>query len=154
TRKRERVHRLRTGQLGPSGIEDRTMGVLFMTAPTVLHRSFASGSALLAIALTFAAPAAAADLVISNWDGYMAPDTVDTFKAATGVTAEVVVHATNEEIMGKLVASGGKGYDVVFVSSPFAEVLNKLGLAEPIDHAKVPNLANLYPEATQLPYDQ
>ena len=55
--------------------------------------------------------------------------------------------------MGKLVASGGKGYDVVFVSSPFAEVLNKLGLTEPIDHAKVPNLANLYPEATTLPYD-
>ena len=63
------------------------------------------------------------------------------------------MHATNEEIMGKLVASGGKGYDVVFVSSPFAEVLNKLGLTEPIDHAKVPNLANLYPEATTLAYD-
>ena len=44
------------------------------------------------------------------------------FKAATGIEAEVAVHATNEEIMGKLVASGGKGYDVVFVSSPFAEV--------------------------------
>ena len=63
------------------------------------------------------------------------------------------MHATNEEIMGKLVASGGKGYDVVFVSSPFAEVLNKLGLAETIDHAKVPNLANLYPEAATLAYD-
>ena len=83
----------------------------------------------------------------------MAPDAMDAFKAATGVSGEVVVHATNEEIMGKLVASGGKGYDVVFVSSPFAEVLNKLGLTEPIDHAKVPNLANLYPEATTLPYD-
>ena len=37
--------------------------------------------------------------------------------------------------------------------TPFAEVLNKLGLAETIDHAKVPNLANLYPEAAKLPYD-
>ena len=55
--------------------------------------------------------------------------------------------------MGKLVASGGKGYDVVFVSSPFAEVLNNLGLIEPIDHAKVPNLANLYPEANELKHD-
>jgi spermidine/putrescine transport system substrate-binding protein len=112
-----------------------------------------AGSILLGLAFAVATPATAADLVISNWDGYMAPDAVDAFKAATGVSAEVVVHATNEEIMGKLVASGGKGYDVVFVSSPFAEVLNKLGLTEPIDHAKVPNLANLYPEATTLPYD-
>ena len=101
----------------------------------------------------FLATPAAAQLVISNWDGYMAPDAVDAFKAATGVDAEVVVHATNEEIMGKIVASGGKGYDVAFVSSPFAEVLNNLGLIEPIDHSKVPNLANLYPEANELKHD-
>jgi spermidine/putrescine transport system substrate-binding protein len=125
-----------------------------MTASNASRQlSLSAGSFLLGLALAAATPAAAADLVISNWDGYMAPDAVDAFKAATGVSAEVVVHATNEEIMGKLVASGGKGYDVVFVSSPFAEVLNKLGLTEPIDHAKVPNLVNLYPEATTLPYD-
>lgn len=96
---------------------------------------------------------ALADLVISNWDGYMAPDAVAAFSAATGEPAEMVVHATNEEIMGKLIASGGAGYDVVFVSSPFAEVLNAMGLLEPIDPAKVPNLANLYPEAAALPHD-
>jgi spermidine/putrescine transport system substrate-binding protein len=110
-------------------------------------------AALSALSLGFAAPATAQNLVISNWDGYMAPDAMDAFKAASGVSGEVVVHATNEEIMGKLIASGGKGYDVVFVSSPFAEVLNKLGLTEAIDAAKVPNLANLYPEATKLAYD-
>jgi spermidine/putrescine transport system substrate-binding protein len=110
-------------------------------------------AATLAFCGLLAAPAAAANLVISNWDGYMAPDAVQAFKAASGIDAEVVVHATNEEIMGKLVASGGKGYDVVFVSSPFAEVLNNLGLIEPIDHSKVPNLANLYPEANALKHD-
>ena len=111
-------------------------------------RAIVLGLGLAALTTT---TAGAADLVISNWDGYMAPDAMDAFKAATGIAGELVKHATNEEIMGKLVASGGKGYDVVFVSSPFAEVLNKLGLAEPIDHAKVPNLANLYPEAAALP---
>jgi spermidine/putrescine transport system substrate-binding protein len=115
-------------------------------------RSLRVTLATVALASLFAAPATA-QLVISNWDGYMAPDAVEAFKAASGVDAEIVVHATNEEIMGKLVASGGKGYDVVFVSSPFAEVLNNLGLLEPIDHSKVPNLANLYPEATALEHD-
>lgn len=112
-------------------------------------RAILLGLSLAALAST----ASAANLVISNWDGYMAPDAMDAFKAATGNTGEVVKHATNEEIMGKLVASGGKGYDVVFVSSPFAEVLNKLGLTETIDASKVPNLANLYPEAASLAYD-
>jgi spermidine/putrescine transport system substrate-binding protein len=106
-----------------------------------------------AATLALCGPAAAQNLIISNWDGYMAKDAMDSLKAQTGVSGEVVVHATNEEIMGKLIASGGKGYDVVFVSSPFAEVLSKLGLVEAIDHSKVPNLANLYPEATKLPHD-
>ncbi|WP_349252080.1 spermidine/putrescine ABC transporter substrate-binding protein [Ciceribacter sp. L1K23] len=97
--------------------------------------------------------AQAADLVISNWDGYMAPDIADTFKAATGIEIEVVNHATNEEIMGKLMASQGKGYDIVFVSSPFAEILNAQGLAEPLDKTAIPNIANLYPEASNLAYD-
>ena len=33
--------------------------------------------------------ALSADLVISNWAGYMAPDIAETFKAATGLTIEV-----------------------------------------------------------------
>ncbi|MCB2137216.1 MAG: spermidine/putrescine ABC transporter substrate-binding protein [Rhodobacteraceae bacterium] len=108
--------------------------------------------AALAASVVLGAPAYA-QMVISNWDGYMAPDAVANFAAESGEAAEMVVHATNEEIMGKLIASGGKGYDVVFVSSPFAEVLNNLGLLEPIDPARVPNLANLYPEAAALPHD-
>ena len=55
--------------------------------------------------------------------------------------------------MGKVVAGGGKGYDVLFVSSPFAEALKNLGLSAPINHDKVPNLANLYDEATELAHD-
>ena len=115
-----------------------------------------AGVAAISVAagLAFSASAAlSADLVISNWDGYMAKDIAATFKAATGLEIEVVNHATNEEIMGKLMASGGKGYDVVFVSSPFAEILNGQGLVEPLDRPAIPNLANLYPEAASLAYD-
>lgn len=98
--------------------------------------------------------AGAKDLVVSIWDGYMAPDALDKFKAASGIDADKALHATNEEIMGKLMASGGEGYDVVFVSSPFAEILHKQGLLADIDPVKVPNLKNLYPQANQLAYDQ
>lgn len=108
----------------------------------------------LSLSLAMAAPLAnAKDMVISIWDGYMAPDALDKFKAASGVDADKALHATNEEIIGKLMASGGQGYDVVFVSSPFAEVLQKQGLLAEIDPAKVPNLKNLYPEAQTLAYD-
>ena len=109
----------------------------------------------LGLGLVLAAGTAAAQdkIVISNWDAYMPPDLLERFTAATGIEAELAVHATNEEIMGKVTASGGKGYDVLFVSSPFAEALHQLGLTAAIDHAKVPNLANLYPEAQNLDHD-
>ncbi len=92
-------------------------------------------------------------LVIATWDGYTPKDMVEKFKAATGIDLELTVHATNEEIMGKVTASGGEGYDIIFVSSPFAEALNKLELLAPINHAKIPNFANLYPEASLLQHD-
>ncbi len=110
----------------------------------------------LAAVLSMGAMAGAAQadkIVISNWDGYMPADLLENFTAATGIEAELSLHGTNEEIMGKVVAGGGKGYDVLFVSSPFAEALHNLGLAAEIDHDKVPNMANLYPEAMQLAHD-
>ena len=104
-------------------------------------------------ALSVSSAMAADKIVISNWDGYMPKDLLANFTKETGIETELAIHATNEEIMGKVTASGGEGYDVLFVSSPFAEALNNLGLAAPIDHSKIPNLANLYPEATQLKHD-
>ena len=110
-------------------------------------------AATAALGLSAGAAMAADKIVISNWDGYMPADMGERFEAATGIELEVALHATNEEIMGKVVAGGGKGYDVLFVSSPFAEALNALGLAASMDHGKIPNMANLYPQANELAYD-
>ena len=108
---------------------------------------------LAAALVSLAGGAMAEKIVISNWDGYMPPDLLENFTKETGIEAELAVHGTNEEIMGKVVAGGGKGYDVLFVSSPFAEALHQLGLVASFEPAKVPNAANLYPEATQLAHD-
>lgn len=113
----------------------------------------AAASALVALGLVSGSATAQDKIVISNWDGYMPEDLLANFTAATGIEAELSVHATNEEIMGKVIAGGGQGYDVLFVSSPFAEALHKLGLVANIDHSQVPNMANLYPEAMTLPHD-
>ena len=105
-------------------------------------------------AVSMTTPGLAAEkIIISNWDGYMPEDLLSNFEKATGIKAEHSVHATNEEIMGKVVASGGKGYDVLFVSSPFAEALKQLRLVAPLDHSLIPNLRNLYAEAGKLEYD-
>ena len=55
--------------------------------------------------------------------------------------------------MGKVTANKGEGYDVLFVSGQFAQALKALGIADTLDHAKLPNLANLYPEGHGLKHD-
>ncbi len=112
-----------------------------------------AGAAAFSLTFAFAGVQAADKIVISNWDGYMPEDLPAKFKEATGIEVEVALHATNEEIMGKVVASKGKGYDVLFVSSPFAEALKKLELVADIDHAQVANMSNLFAAANELAYD-
>ena len=99
----------------------------------------AAGSA----ALWPAAATAADKIVISNWDGYMPPDLLANFTRDTGIEAELVLHTTNDEIVGKVQAVGGKGYDVLFISSPYVEALGQQGLLAELDAAQIPNLANL-----------
>ena len=118
-----------------------------------VYRRAVAAAAALSIALSSAAALAGDKLIISNWDGYSPPDLIANFTKDTGIAAEMTLHATNEEIVGKLMPVGGKGYDVVFVSAPFVELLGHAGLLAELDHGKIPNLANLYPEARNLAYD-
>lgn len=92
-------------------------------------------------------------LVVSNWEAYMPDDLPKKFEKNVGPPVEVTYHATNEEIVAKLTASDDSGIDVAFVSGQFAQALGEQGLLEPIDPALIPNLSNLYPEATELAYD-
>ncbi len=110
-------------------------------------------AAAVAVAL-LASPAPAAEkIVISQWDQYWPADLLANFTKETGIEAEWSVQIDNEDMMGKVTASGGKGYDVVFASGPFVEALAKLGLIAELDHGKLPNLANLYAQARNLPFD-
>lgn len=92
-------------------------------------------------------------LTISNWDAYMPEDLIPSFEQETGVDVELALHTTNEDIMGKISAQNGEGFDVVFVSGQFVEPLVQQGWAAGLDHSQIPNLANLYPEAMELGYD-
>ncbi|GAA1629620.1 spermidine/putrescine ABC transporter substrate-binding protein [Nonomuraea maheshkhaliensis] len=94
-------------------------------------------------------------LQITVWDGYTPKELPQRVKEKLKVQdMKVALHATNEEAMNKLTAQGDSGIDVAFVSGQYAQALNAQGLLEPIHPELIPNLANLYPEATQLSYDK
>ena len=92
-------------------------------------------------------------LQVMNFANYMPEDIGDRFKAATGHSIEVTLTSSNEDAIAKLEASPAGTYDIAFITNPFAEGLNKAGKLETLDQAKIPNLSNLYPEATQIATD-
>lgn len=129
------------------------------TAAAVAAAALVVGTAGAALAQSPAASGAAAHpelagqtLVVSNWAEYMPQDLPALFEAEYGVPVQVVNHATNEDVVGKVTA-GNSGIDVAFLSGQFAQALAEAGFLATIDHAQVPNLANLYPEASELAYD-
>lgn len=130
------------------------------TAAALATAVLVLGTAGAALAQSPAAPSgsvahpelAGQKLVVSNWAAYMPDDLPARFEAEFGVPVTVTNHATNEDVVGKITA-GNSGIDVAFVSGQFAQALGAAGFLSQIDHAQVPNLANLYPEASQLAYD-
>ncbi|MET8145412.1 spermidine/putrescine ABC transporter substrate-binding protein [Sphaerisporangium sp. NPDC005288] len=113
-----------------------------------------------------AAPSAAADelnpnadlskqsLTITIWDGYSPKDLPQQVEQKLKFPLKIAIHDTNETAMAKLTAGADSGVDVAFVSGQYAQALNEQGLLEPLHPELIPNLANLYPEASQLSFDK
>ncbi|MEV4223576.1 MULTISPECIES: polyamine ABC transporter substrate-binding protein [unclassified Nonomuraea] len=94
-------------------------------------------------------------LAVTVWEGYTPEELQAMVKKELKIKElTVTLHETNEVAMTKLTAGGDHGIDVAFVSGQYAQALNEQGLLEPIHPELIPNLANLYPEATQLSYDK
>jgi len=92
-------------------------------------------------------------LTISNWDAYTPEGLIEAFEEETGVDVTLALHTTNEDLVGKIQAAQGGGFDLVFISGNYLQTLIDQGWAAEIDHDLIPNLANLYPEANELGYD-
>jgi len=105
------------------------------------------------IAAVVSMPVMAESIVVMNYANYMPDNLIPDFEKETGINVTLVETPTAEETMGRIVAANGEGYDVVFTSQTYLEALKELGLAAKLDHSKIPNAKNLYPEAEKLAYD-
>jgi len=86
------------------------------------------------------------------WSEYVPQEVIDGFERETGIKVAVENYSSNEQMRQKL-ASGGGRYDLIQPGEYIVEALVKGDLLEPIDHAHIPNLANIAPEFQNLPFD-
>jgi len=97
--------------------------------------------------------AVAGELTFMNFGGYQPEDLEQQVKDNLGITVTTTETGSNEESLPKLLASGSSGIDVAMVSGNFLQPLIAAGVVEPLSPDLLPNLKNLYPQASQLQFD-
>ena len=106
--------------------------------------------ATLAVAVLLGAGNARADrLRIISWADYVPADLIAAFKKETGTDVEVTL-SNNEEMISKLRATGGAGYDLAQPSQDrIAAAQSDFGIYKPIDLSKV-KLDQLQPQFLEI----
>jgi putative spermidine/putrescine transport system substrate-binding protein len=104
-----------------------------------------------------ALPARAEDkLVVSIWGGswrdLVAETAAKQFTAETGVGVEFITGGTIDRLNKAKLAKGNPENDINFTTSHVGWLYANDGLYEPLDLSKVPNAANLVPQARISPY--
>jgi putrescine transport system substrate-binding protein len=92
------------------------------------------------------APQGAGERVVNvyNWFDYIKPEVLRQFQAQTGILVHYDVFDSNQTLAARLLA-GHSGYDVVFPSASYLQMLWQAGAIRPLDKAGLPNLANMDP---------
>src|ERR1700720_3123286 len=91
-----------------------------------------------ALALSLSAGTVRADkLRIISWADYVPADLIAAFKKETGIDVELTL-SNNEEMISKLRATGGAGYDLAQPSQDrIASTQREFGIYKPIDLSKI-----------------
>ncbi len=120
------------------------------------RRTLLKGTGALAVGLTFLPRFSMAEeekkLNFYNWDTYIGETTLDDFNAATGIEVKMDLYADNDELFAKL-KGGNPGYDVIVPTNDMLERMIKANMVVPLDHSKIPNMANIDPLFQDATFD-
>ena len=83
-------------------------------------------------------------LYIYNWTYYTPHSVLEQFEQEYNVRVIYDEFDSNEDMLAKIQA-GGSGYDIVFPSGDFVEIMMREDLLERIDHSLMSNLGNVDP---------
>ena len=127
-----------------------------ISARRMSRRSLLAGAGAAAAGLTIVPrlgwSAEEARLNFYNWDTYIGETTLDDFKAATGIEVKMDLFADNDELFAKL-KEGNPGYDVIVPTNDYVERMITADMLEPLDHSKIPNMANITPVFQDAAFD-
>ncbi|MBN1468388.1 MAG: extracellular solute-binding protein [Fusobacteriaceae bacterium] len=105
--------------------------------------------ALLVLVLTFVScgktdsnQADSKELYLFNWSDYLPEEVIKGFEQETGIKVTLDLYSSNEEMYAKI-SQGGTGYDIIFPSADYQEIMIKQGMLQKIDKTKISNISEL-----------
>jgi spermidine/putrescine-binding protein len=85
------------------------------------------------------------------WEGYADPAFVRGFEEKCHCKISASYMGSSDELVAKLRGGSASNYDVISPSSDVATMIATIGLAAPLDLAKIPSYSQLLPFLTSLP---
>ena len=86
------------------------------------------------------------------WSEYIPQNVIDGFTQETGIKVAVENYSSNEEMLSKLLAGGGK-YDLIQPSEYTIQALIKADQLCPLDQRALSNFVHIAPEFRNMSYD-
>lgn len=90
---------------------------------------------------------------IFAWGDILEPSVVAEFERVSGIKVNLNFYASNEELIVKLKATSGEGYDLIIPSDYSVEILIKEGLLKKLDHSKLSFISQINPKLMNLSFD-
>lgn len=92
-------------------------------------------------------------LNIFSWPEMLCPEITERFESETGIRVKRHYYTSNEELLVKLKATEGKGYDLIIPSDYAVKKLIEEDLLKPLDWSKLNFKQHLNPKLTHQYYD-
>ena len=92
------------------------------------------------------------DLNLYNWSEYIDPSLITQFEEEMGVAVTETFFDSNETMLAQIDA-GGAAYDLIVPSDYMVQTMIEGELLIPLNRDAIPNIENLDPEFTGLPFD-
>ncbi len=92
------------------------------------------------------------DLNLYNWSEYIDPSLITQFEEELGVAVTETFFDSNETMLAQIDA-GGAAYDLIVPSDYMVQTMIEGELLIPLNRDAIPNIENLDPEFTGLPFD-
>jgi spermidine/putrescine transport system substrate-binding protein len=77
------------------------------------------------------------ELNIYSWSDYIYPNMLEDFTAETGIKVNLSVYGSNDEVLNKLRATRGSGFDLVMPSVVYGPAWNRYKLLQPLDETRI-----------------